>query len=312
MEHQVQVIILNWNNYSDTCEAIESAASAAGVAGVLLVDNASTDGSFDRLRETFAGNPKIAWIRNPRNLGFAGGMNVGIQKVSKMSKNRPRYVLLMNNDAVLDAQCVQRLVERCEEDPQVGMAGPRIFYYNDPGRICQGGGRFSRWRMGVISPEKNKMPLNDGPEAQEVTFLTGCVLLIRQELFLKLGLLNEKCFLYAEDIDYALRAVRHGYKLIYVPQARAWHKIGNIARDRTSATVMYHMARSHVIVFKENFSRWRYRYALMTQLLLYTPFRMWQIIRGSRSPNAAASWFKGFWDGMRTPVDPGARQPPSQ
>ena len=101
-------------------------------------------------------------------------------------------------------------------------------------------------------------------------------------------------------MDFCLRARRAGFRLIYAPAARAWHKIGNVARDRSSPFVLYHRARGQLLCIRRNFPRWYFAYALLVHLFAFTPFRAVQVLRGSRSGTAFLSWCRGTWAGMFT------------
>jgi GT2 family glycosyltransferase len=217
---------------------------------------------------------------------------------------------LLNNDAVIDRQCIPVLVSTLEADATAGIAGPRIFYRADPDRIWQGCGYFSLIKTGVVNPEKNRLQTSlpeacpefnrrKSREVEKVGFLTGCAMLIRSRVFEKVGLFDEDFFFYDEDVDFCLRVTRAGFKLLYVSQAKSWHKIKNVAKDRTSPFVMYHLARSHLLVLRKNFSKAYFAYGLFVHLLLYTPYRMLQIVQGSQSLSAVKAWIKGTWDGIR-------------
>jgi hypothetical protein len=299
MDKLIYAIVLSWNNYPDTRECIESIRmSSYPITQVVLVDNASNAGFIGQLQGDYADDAAVHIIRNEANYGFARGVNVGIQYALARGAD---FVFLLNNDAIIDRQCIQVLVSTLEADATAGIAGPRIFYHADPDRIWQGSGYFSLIKSGVVNPEKNRLQtsLAEGIQGiQKASFLTGCAMLIRSRIFAKVGLFDEDFFFYDEDVDFCLRVTRAGFKLLYVPQAKSWHKIRNVAKDRTSPFVMYHLARSHLLVLRKNFSVVYFAYGLLVHLLLYTPYRMLQIAQGSRSLSAAKAWIKGTWDGI--------------
>jgi GT2 family glycosyltransferase len=141
--------------------------------------------------------------------------------------------------------------------------------------------------------------LQDLPqEISQVSFLTGCAILIRREVFEKVGLLDTSYFFYGEDIDFDLRTMSAGWRLLFVPRARLWHKIEEISNDRTSPYVLYHLARSTALLYRKRFQgpyRW---YALAMQFALYTPFRFWQIWKGRAGWKACGAWLKGLLHGV--------------
>jgi len=297
MHKSLYAIVLNYNNYIDTKQCIESLEqSLYPIEKIILIDNGSKNGSIERLQNDYLQNNKVYIIRNEDNLGFARGVNVGIQFALDLGAE---LFFLLNNDAIIDKECIKNLCAAIAEDERIGIAGPRIFYYNDPEKIWQGGGYFSFIKAGIINPEKNKLISHCSGKIREVTFLTGCAMLVRREVFERIGLFDEDFFFYGEDVDFCLRARRAGFKLMYVPAAKVWHKIENIAKNRTLPFHLYHLARSHLFVIRKNFGTLYSCYALIVHLLLYTPYRMWQIAHGSRSWKAVIAWFKGTLDGLK-------------
>jgi len=296
MYKSLYAIVLNYNNYGDTRECIESLRqSLYPIEKIVLVDNGSQHGSIEQLQKDYSQDDEVHIIRNRCNLGFAGGINVGIQYVLDLGAD---FIFLINNDAVIDQACIKWLYKPMEETSNVGIGGPRIFYYKDPERIWQGGGYFSFVKTGLVNPQKNKLATHCSEKAREVTFLTACAMLVRREVFEKIGLFDEDFFFYGEDVDFCLRTRGAGFKLIYVPRAKTWHKIENIAKDRTSPFAMYHLSQSRLLVIRKNFPLPYYLYGVMIHLLLYTPYRMWQIMHGSRSSGAMLAWLRGIWDGL--------------
>jgi GT2 family glycosyltransferase len=305
MNRLIYAIVVNWNNYSDTQECLESIRrSSHPIAQIVLVDNASSDGLIEQLQGDYAEDAMVHIIQNKANYGFARGVNVGIRYALARGAG---FVFLLNNDAVIDRRCIQVLVSSLETNVTAGIAGPRVFYHAEPDRIWHGSGYFSLIKTGVVNPEKNRLQTSLAGRIQEIqkaSFLTGCAMLIKSQVFEKVGLFDEDFFFYDEDVDFCLRITRAGFELLYVPQAKSWHKIRSVAKDRTSPFVMYHLARSHLLVLRKNFSKAYFAYGLFVHLLLYTPYRMLQIVQGSRSLSAAKAWIKGTWDGI-SKNDPG-------
>jgi len=293
---KIFAVILNWDNYKDTAECIISLKkSSLKVSKIILVDNGSKDGSLEKLQKEYQMDQKVHIIQNEFNLGFAAGVNVGILFALEQ---RADYVFLLNNDAIIDANCIKYLISEADKDYYVGIVGPRIFYYKDPQRVWQGGGNFSFLKTGVINPEKDKLVVGCDEKVKKVTFLTGCALLIKREVFEKIGLFDENFFFYEEDLDFCLQASRAGFKLLYVPYAKAWHKIEAIAKGRTSPFVLYNLARSRVILLRKNFPWYYFLYGLSIHIFLYTPFRFLQIIRGSRNMKSLWAWLCGTGAGI--------------
>lgn len=296
---KIFAIIVTLNNYDDTKDCLISLLdSDLRLAGIVVVDNGSTDGSIEKLKKHFFCVPNVHFIVNNRNLGFAKGVNIGLRFAASQNAH---YIALLNNDVIIDKNCLKLLVEESHRRSSVGIAGPRIHYFKSPECIWHGGGYFNYLKAGVSIPEKNKKIKNEtyGNKAKEVTFISGCVMLIKSSVFDKIGFFDEDYFLYEEDLDFCLRTLRAGFKILYVPYAKAWHKIDSVAKDRTSAFVLYHMARSRLLVLRKNFSLLYFFYGLFIHLFLYTPFRFWQILQGSKSLESIFAWLHGTWVGFR-------------
>ena len=295
----IYAVVLNWNRYRDTWECVESLlGSSCPPDAIVLVDNGSTDASPDRLRRAWDHHKHIRLLENKENQGFARAANQGIRY---SLSNGAALVFLLNNDAIVERSCIQLLVSSLSEHPEAGVAGPRIMYDSDRDRIWQSGGHFSLLKSGVVSPHKNRLQSLSASEnryARRVGYLTGCAMLVRRAVFEEVGYFDEDFFLYGEDVDFCLRASRSGYQLINVPRAVAWHKIRGIARDRTSPLVLYHLARSRLLMLRKRFSAPYYLYGLVVHVLAFTPYRMLQIVRGSRSIDAARAWMAGTRDGI--------------
>jgi len=300
MQPLIWTIVLNWNNYHDTRECIESIRrSTQRVTKIVIIDNGSTDSSFTRLREDYENDSLIYLIRNEANLGFARGVNVGIRYALNQGAD---FILLVNNDAVLDPDCIRKLVTVMQKNPAIGLAGPRILYFNDRHRIWQGASRFSLLKSWVCHPEANKKQNRCALDTKEVTCLTGCVMLIARRVLEDVGLFDEDFFMYGEDVDFCLRALKAGWSMVHVPSAKAWHKIRSTSKDRTSPFVMYHRARSRILFLRKHFAAPYLYYALLVHIFVFTPYRFFQIMCGTRSLRSIWAWLRGTWDGLWFPL----------
>lgn len=221
MAPSVTAIVLNWCAEEDTRACLRSLqASDYPSLRVVLVDNGSDDGSGERLHAEF---PDLAFVQTGANLGYTGGNNAGIRRALADGCD---YVLVLNNDTEVDEAMVSHLVRAAEADPRVGAVGPKILFAEAPDRIWFGGGDFSRMRaMGFHRLEGEVDPDPRGGPIEEVTFLTGCCLLLPARIARDFGGFEEDFFVYMEDTDLSLRLTTAGYRLLYQPAARMIHKI---------------------------------------------------------------------------------------
>ena len=242
----VGIIILNWNGRGDTLACIESLSRLDYPAcRTAMVDNGSTDGSVAAVATRF---PEVTLIENGRNLGYAGGNNVGLRWAMAEGLD---YALLLNNDTEVAPDLLRRLVTAAEADTNCGAVGPTIYYWASPERIWSAGGQVN-WRNGST----RMMHLNEadtgqlGPSPWRADFVTGCALLIKRTALERVGLLDERFFAYYEETEWCARAGREGLSILQVPEAHLWHKIPLDARD-SSPRVHYYMTRNRLLFARQ-------------------------------------------------------------
>lgn len=296
MNQSIYAVILNYNGHELTGKCLDSLASSLRpIEGIFVVDNGSRPEDVAALSDDVGRRQGVSLLKNDRNLGFAAGVNAGIREAMNAGAS---HILLVNNDATLDPGCLAAMIEAMDASPGAAAAGPCIYYAGESDRIWQAGGEFSRIRAGVAVPEKNRRVPGRNLPVRETGYLCGCVMLIGRTAFESVGYFDERFFMYCEDVDFCFRITKAGLKLLYVPAASAWHLIESAARDRTSEFVLYHLARSRLLLLRKHFSRAYLAYGLLLHLAAYTPFRLVQILTGSGSFRAAAAWLRGIKDGL--------------
>jgi GT2 family glycosyltransferase len=217
----IAVIVLTWNGRDLTLDCLASLERITTPnVRVIVVDNASSDGTVAAIAQHHGG--RVTVIANTANLGYAGGNNAGIRRALEEGAD---FVLLLNNDTVVDPGFAGRMADALLADPGAGVAGPKIYYFDPPDRIWFAGGEVSLWRgtarhIGIRETDHGQY---DAPRA--VDYVSGCALLARREVFERVGLLDESYRAYFEDADFCLRAARAGFAVRYVPDARVWHRI---------------------------------------------------------------------------------------
>jgi len=254
----VSVIIVSWNarDYLKQCLESLTPAVCRYPMEIIVVDNASSDGSPELVENSF---PHVQLVRNSANLGFARGNNVGIRNSSG------RYLCLINSDVKVLPDCINRLVDYCEQHPEVGMAGPRIIGGDGKlQRSCRGFPTL--WNMlcralalDTIFP-RNKLftgySLSYWPQdsTRPVDILSGCFWLIRRETLSRVGLLDEAFFMYGEDMDWSKRFWLGGSSLVFVSQAEAIH-YGGASSSNSPVRFYIEMQRADLQYWKKHHSR---------------------------------------------------------
>ena len=214
------IVIVNWNLKNDTLVCVESLFTAGAKAGqVIVVDNDSSDGSVDALQERFGSS--VQTIHSSQNLGFAGGSNLGIQFALDQGA---RWILLLNNDTHVAPTFLEELKSAIEQDPEVGILGPVILYHDFPERIWYFGDRLIPGLLATKSLYRNQT-YRQFPRLVRVDFVNGCGMLVKSDVFNRIGLFDASYFMYGEEVDLCWRARAAGFSLAIATQARMWHKV---------------------------------------------------------------------------------------
>lgn len=259
MTVRVAAVVLNWCGYESTVECVESVLASDGAEPiVLIVDNASPDGSGARLRGRF---PELEVIEAGANLGYAGGNNLGIDRARALEAE---YILILNNDVTIAPDCVRFMVETLEQNPRAALVGAKIVHADD-GTIGAVGGEI-RWevaeprQVGHLEPDRGQYV-----GVREVDFAPGTAVLARTVAIEQVGAIPEDYFLYFEDVDWSLRFRRAGWSILVDPRARVVHKESS-STGRHSPLKGYYYVRNNLIFLERHVpaervarTRWRLR-----------------------------------------------------
>ena len=217
----VDVIILSWNGVEFLERCLSSLMSQTYTRSrLLVVDNASTDGSVAMVRHHF---PQVEIVENESNLGFAGGVNVGLGRCTG------HIAVLLNQDTEFREDWLESLIRAMESDGAVGVAGCKLLYAD--GKTLQHAGGVLSYPS-AIGAHRGRGELDRGQydEKPDVDFVTGAALAVRSDVLQEIGLLDEGFFFYYEDADLCLRAKEAGYRVRYVPTAVGIHHEGTAVR----------------------------------------------------------------------------------
>lgn len=210
---------------------------------MLLVDNGSSKGDIRPLKAEF---PDTHLFINPDNLGFAGGNNLAFPHC------KGKYVLMLNNDTEVDPDFLQPLVQLMEERPEVGVVSPKLFYYDNPDTLQFAG----TTAMHPITMRGRKIGNGEKDNGQfdqlrETGFANGACMLVRKELLDQLGYMYEPYFLYYEEHDLCSRIERAGYKIMFHPGSRIWHKV-SASTGALSPLKTHYLHRNRLVYLRRN------------------------------------------------------------
>jgi len=255
---KIYVIVLNWNGKEDTIECISSLSKQKNSRyNIVLVDNSSTDGSANEVQKTF---PNVIVIRNKQNLGYAGGMNVGIKYALTKKAD---YVLILNNDVILDEKLLWYLESNTNDN--VLITSPVIYYKDKPELIWSVGGMINPILLEMTKPQGGDNNFLNKP--MEKDFLSGCALFIDSSVFERIGYFDERFFPgYYEDLDFCLRAKKNKIKMQVIPDAKIWHKVSQSSGGEESPNVTFLMARNSGYYFKKHIRLWNAVFVIIYRL----------------------------------------------
>ena len=299
----IAIILLNWNNYSLTKECLESLGKMwhrAFTYKIIVVDNGSSQWEVEALRR----RPDISHlIENKENLGYVVASN---QAVRYALDNGFNYILQLDNDAVVDDICIEKMVEVLEEDEKVGQVGAKIYYYNEPNRLQWTGEEMNLWTGDVAGLSRGitriigKREYDTGNEKHDKIREIGCVVswcaLSKREVWEKIGLLDEVLFFGWEDDDFSLRASKAGYRLMYTPYAKVWHRYSSaFALD---GLLQYHGPKTRFMFMR--------KHANPLQLVVFHLFffgvHFWlataYYLLWVRRPKVYLWFLRGVWEGV--------------
>lgn len=250
MSPRVAIIVLTYNGLADTLACL---ASLEGLDypreryRTVVVDNASQDGTPAAVREAY---PQVVVIENDANLGFAAGNNVGLRYALAHGYD---YALLLNNDTEAAPDMLTELVTAAEADPRSGAVGPIIYYHAAPTRVWSAGGWID-WEQGISRMEGEVEDRGQFTAIREVDFVTGCAMLLRRTALERAGLLDERFFMYFEETEWCVRARRAGFRILFTPRAKLWHKIPLNARF-DKEYLAYYMTRNRLLFLRATGAR---------------------------------------------------------
>lgn len=243
---KVAIILVNYNgkDYLEDCINSINKIKYENYE-IIVVDNKSTDNSVEYLRNL---GYKITIIEAEKNGGFSYGNNIGIKYAIE---NNFEYFLLLNNDTLVKEDFLSEMMKSFKNNTNVGAVGAKIMYYPNVDRIWFGGGDINWKRFKVIHNHIKELDVGQCEKEKEISFMTGCALLISKKTIENIGFLSEDYFMYCEDLDYSLKLSDKKFKIIFNPKAIIYHKVSLSSGGEDSPFTLYWKTKNTLKVMKK-------------------------------------------------------------
>lgn len=282
---KIFIIILHFINRQLTCQCLESVKklNRKGLKTAVVVVNNNPKEDIEDIKKKFS---DVVFLETGKNLGFAGGNNVGIRYALK---NGADYVLILNNDTTVDKDLLVQLISAMGGSA-VGIVAPKIYFApgyeyhwkryktNEQGKVIWYAGGIVDWQNVLCSHRGvDEVDAGQYDKQTETDFVSGCAMLVKSEVFKKIGLLDRRYFLYLEDVEFSQRAKKAGFRIIYTPEGRLWHL--NASSSEVGGELQDYFITRNRMLFGLKYAPWRAKTALIRESFkILITGRKWQKI----------------------------------
>jgi GT2 family glycosyltransferase len=286
----VSVIIPTFNRKNDLLSCLNSIKDSTYTnLEIIVVDNASTDGTYDAVKETF---PNVKLIRNEKNLGVTGGRNRGA------IESKGDYLLFLDHDMVIDRQMIEELLKVLESDTSIGVAGPVIYYYDEPSKVWAAGTSIDilTGKVRFNTFDSSEVNINEPFDVQ----VLPAAFMVKRDVLHKVGLFDDVFFAVYEDTDFCFRIKEAGFRVVCVPKAKAWHKVPTDLKEQELHVLSrsYYIARNRIIFMKKHAKPINFIVFLTLFVPIYAVYYTWRSLRHWKLRFISEYW-KGLFDGIR-------------
>lgn len=242
---RVVAVVLNTNRCDDTVTCLRSLEkSNYPNLGIIVLDNASTDGSVAKIQADF---PSVQLVNLEENLGYAGNNNVGIKLAIEQGAD---WVFVLNEDTIVSPTCLDILVNSAQAMRSPGIIGPMVYTFGSENIISSAGGKIDWWRADGLNVGMGEVDYGQY-QRHPVDFINGCGMLVSRKAVEKAGLLDESFFIYYEETDWCARIRKMGFDIWFEPQAQMRHK-APIESDKFGPTTLYYFTRNRIRFFSRH------------------------------------------------------------
>lgn len=283
---KVCIILLNWNQETDTSECVRSLLRVDYPNyKILVVDNGSVDNSPENLRKAF---PHVEMLSNPRNYGFTEGNNIGIRHALLENCD---FIMLLNNDTIVEPDFLSIMVNETVKFNTIGIASPKIMNYMEPKKIWFAGGSFIPIIRKPCHLRYNAIDDNQMSSVSDIEWASGCCMLMSRNMIQAIGLLDKDYFNNYEDVDYCVRAKKKGYRIIIAPEAKIYHKFAASMGGKASPFYTYFRTRNNLLFFKKT-KQWL---PLIINAAIFPIYSLYESLKNKQFGSIYAT-FLGIWD----------------
>jgi GT2 family glycosyltransferase len=281
-EELISIITVNYNQAKVTCELLESLNNISYPAiEIIVVDNASYEGTA-LITDQF---PDIKLVCSEKNLGFAGGNNLGLKEA------QGKYILFINNDVEVSPGFLEPLVARLSHLDTTAAVSPKIKYFN-PGTTIQYAGSNAVNPFTLRNTHIGTGEIDNGQynEPRLTSYAHGACMLVKKSVIDLIGSMDELFFLYYEEQDWCERMNRQGYHIFYVPQSEVFHK-ESISTGKNSSLKTYYLSRNRILFARKNFKGIQFLISMLYLLCISIPKN---IISLSKEKEKLSAYFAGI------------------
>ena len=308
----VTIIILNYNGFKDTIACIDNLLNITFLNyRIVVVDNCSPDSSVKRIcRYLQISSPDFLYVNSPEkamlyqdkvpqvvviqtgfNGGYGYGNNIGIKFALKLNTD---YMLILNNDTIVEQDFLEPLITFCEKNNDIGVASGKIYYYNNKDTYWFNGGKFNKYTAKITHINYNEKDI--GQETPKInTFITGCFWFIPKRVIESVGLINENYFMYLEDLEYCQRVIEKGFRLAVCQESKIYHKVSSSTGGHLSPFSVYWSAKNKYKYIKSSLNFFQTTIAFFYLIFLH-PLRMIK----NKKIYLIMHHYKGIFDEIRS------------
>jgi GT2 family glycosyltransferase len=295
------VIVLNYNGEKLLPACLDSLACQTGEPiDTVVVDNASTDGSAELVAQRY---PSVRFLGLDKNRGFTGANNAALRDALLRGSE---YALLLNNDTFAAPDFISNMLAVIRSDPNAAVVCPKIYFAHQPDSLWYAGGDFSLWTGVSKHRGWRQIDKNQYDQRVDITQATGCAMLVRASAMREVGLLDDRFFIYAEDLDWSVRFKKRGYRLLFAPKAHLWHLDGatnvKVLGKGSEERRQFLSTRNMIFIVRKHVRWWQLpTHAVgfaVRHVAFYTALRLWR-----RDFRALFAIYRALAKGLTTSLD---------